>query len=319
MWTGVIRLVGPLPGWGSWMGLVLRLVETRADGGTCSIDVLELDRSSNLRDIASLGLTLSKAKRLLARVQQGPALRLRRPSPAMVFNMPQDNTNPERTELIIFDCDGVLIDSEIVVCRLTSEELTRLGYPITTAEVIERYAGHSEHEMIADIEQDWGRAVPPEYFGRIRQRIDQAYSTELRAIPGIADVLGRIRIPVCVASSCYPEKLRLGLETVGLHQRFAPNLVSASFVAHGKPAPDVFIYAAGWMRTPIPGCLVIEDSVPGVRAARAAGMRVFGFTGGGHCFPGHGSRLLDAGAERVINDFRELDVQLPPAYQDLPS
>jgi HAD superfamily hydrolase (TIGR01509 family) len=232
--------------------------------------------------------------------------------------MPQDGTNPERIELVIFDCDGVLIDSEIVVCRLTSEELTRLGYSITTSEVIERYAGRPEHEMIADIERDWGRAVPAEYFGRIRQRIDQAYSAELCAIPGVADVLERIRIPVCVASSSYPEKLKLGLETVGLYRQFAFNLVSASFVAHGKPAPDVFIYAAGWMRTPIPDCLVIEDSVPGVRAARAAGMRVFGFTGGGHCFPGHGSRLLDAGAELVISDFHELDAQLPAAFRDLP-
>jgi HAD superfamily hydrolase (TIGR01509 family) len=216
-------------------------------------------------------------------------------------------SNLGRTELVIFDCDGVLIDSEIVVCRLTSEELTRLGYPISTGEVIERYAGRPEHEMIADIEGNWGQTVPAEYFGQIRRRIDHAYSAELRAMPGVADVLERIRIPICVASSSYPEKLKLGLETVGLYRRFAPNLVSASFVARGKPAPDVFIYAAGWMRTPIPGCLVIEDSVPGVHAARSAGMRVFGFTGGGHCSPGYGPRLVDAGAELVINDFRELD------------
>ena len=235
--------------------------------------------------------------------------------PALVLNMPQDRTDPDRIDLIIFDCDGVLIDSEIVVCRLTSEELTRLGYPITTVEVIGRYAGRPEHEMITDIERDWGRAVPAEYFGRIRQRIDEAYATELRAIPGTADLLGRVRIPVCVASSSYPEKLRLGLETVGLHDRFAPNLVSASFVAQGKPAPDVFIYAAGWMRTPIPNCLVIEDSVPGVRAACSAGIRVFGFTGGGHCSPGHGRRLMEAGAELAIADFRELDAHLPAVFR----
>jgi HAD superfamily hydrolase (TIGR01509 family) len=246
--------------------------------------------------------------------ERGTASNIAAP-PALVLDMPQDGTNPERIELVIFDCDGVLIDSEIVVCRLTSEELTRLGYSITTSEVIERYAGRPEHEMIADIERDWGRTVPAEYFGRIRQCIDQAYSTELRAMPGAADVLGRIRVPICVASSSYPEKLKLGLETVGLHERFAPNLVSASFVAHGKPAPDVFIYAAGWMRTPVPNCLVIEDSIFGVRAARGAGMRVFGFTGGGHCSPDHGRHLMDAGAERVIADFRELDPQLPAVFR----
>ena len=85
-------------------------------------------------------------------------------------------------------------------------------------------------------------------------------------------------------------------------------------MAHGKPAPDVFICAAGWMRIPIPGCLVIEDSVPGVRAARAAGMRVFGFTGGGHCSPGHGRRLMEAGAELAVADFRELDAHLPAVF-----
>jgi HAD superfamily hydrolase (TIGR01509 family) len=219
-----------------------------------------------------------------------------------------------RTKLIIFDCDGVLIDSEIVVCRLTGEELTQLGYPVTTAQVIERFAGRPERGMIADIEQDWGRPVPPEYFSRIRQRIEQAYATELRAMPGAAEVLGRIRIPVCVASSSYPEKLRLGLEAVGLYDLFRSNLISASYVAQGKPAPDVFIYAAGWMRTPVADCLVIEDSIPGTRAARAAGMRVFGFTGGAHCDPGHAQRLIEAGAERVIGDLRELETHVEGAF-----
>lgn len=220
----------------------------------------------------------------------------------------------EPTELIIFDCDGVLIDSEIVVCRLTAEEFTRLGYPVTTEEVIARFAGRAERSMIADVERDWGRPVPAEYFSRMRERVGQAYATELRAIPGVAEVLRRIRIPVCVASSSYPEKLRLGLETVGLHDRFAPNVISATRVAHGKPAPDVFLYAAGWMRAPVAGCVVIEDSLAGVRAARAAGMRVFGFTGGAHCSPGHGARLSEAGAERVIGDFREMEDHLPEAF-----
>ncbi|HEX8322406.1 MAG TPA: HAD family hydrolase [Tepidisphaeraceae bacterium] len=213
-------------------------------------------------------------------------------------------------DLIIFDCDGVLIDSEIVVCRLVSQEMTRLGYPMTVEEVIERYAGRPEGEMIADIEQNWGRRVPDEYFVHIRQQVAHAYATELRPMAGVADALARIQTPVCVASSSYPEKLKLGLETAGLLGRFGPNLISAAWVAHGKPAPDVFIYAAGWMRTPIEKCLVIEDSLPGTRAARSAGMRVFGFTGGTHCPPGHGDRLLDAGAARVFDTFDQLEALL---------
>ena len=222
----------------------------------------------------------------------------------------------EANELIIFDCDGVLIDSEIVVCRLVGEEFTRLGYPITLEQVIDRFAGRPEREMIAEIEQDWGRAVPAEYFERIRELVTEAYATELRAIAGVADVLERIQIPICVASSSYPEKLKLGLETAGLYERFGPNLVSASWVAQGKPAPDVFIYAAGWMRTPIAHCVVIEDSIPGTRAARSAGMRVFGFTGGSHCPPGHGERLREAGAEQIFNSFEDLEAHLPAAFQE---
>jgi HAD superfamily hydrolase (TIGR01509 family) len=216
--------------------------------------------------------------------------------------------------LVVFDCDGVLIDSEIVVCRLTAEEFTRLGYQISTEEVITRFAGRPEREMIADVEADWGQRVPEEFFKRMRAQVEQAYATELRIMPGITRLLDRLRTAVCVASSAYPAKLKLGLATVGLYDRFAPNVVSASWVTRGKPAPDVFIYAAGWMRTPAEDCLVIEDSIPGVQAALAAGMRVFGFTGGRHCDLGHRERLLTAGAEQVIESFDELQSLIPAAF-----
>ena len=178
------------------------------------------------------------------------------------------------TDLIIFDCDGVLIDSEIVVCRLVSEAMTRLGHPLRLDEVIRRFAGRPEPEMIAEIERDWGRPVPPEYFVEIRSLIADAYATELRAVPGVAEVLERIRIPICVASSSYPEKLKLGLETVGLYRRFAPNLVSATFVAQGKPAPDVYEEAARRIGVDPTRAIAIEDSSNGLRAAAAAGMHV---------------------------------------------
>ena len=217
-------------------------------------------------------------------------------------------------ELVIFDCDGVLIDSEIVVCRLTSEELTRVGYDISTQQVIRRFAGRPEREMVAEIQAEWGRVVPEQYFAAMRTRVEHAYASELQAVPGVVELVARIRIPVCVASSSDPAKLSLGLETVKLYDRFAPHVVSASYVRHGKPAPDVFIHAAGWMRTPVASCVVIEDSVPGVRAAVAAGMRAFGFTGGSHCEAGHADRLLAAGAERVMDRMGDLQVLLPAAF-----
>ena len=218
---------------------------------------------------------------------------------------------------LIFDCDGVLIDSEIVVCRLVSEELTSLGYPVTVTEVISRYAGRPEPAMIADIEQDWGRSVPAEYFPRIKSRVAEAYASELRPVAGIAETLARIRAPVCVASSSAPQKLRLGLEATRLHSWFGENIVSASYVAQGKPAPDVFIYAAGWMRTQIEHCVVIEDSIPGVEAARKAGIRTFGFVGGSHCPPEHEERLLAAGAELVLRNISDLEQCLPEAFKDI--
>ena len=211
----------------------------------------------------------------------------------------------------------MLIDSEIVVCRLVSEELTSLGYPVSVADVISQYAGRPEPAMIADIERDWGQAIPAEYFPRVKARVAEAYASELRPVSGIVDVLARIRVPVCVASSSAPHKLRLGLEATGLHSRFGANIVSASYVAEGKPAPDVFIYAAGWMRAQIEHCVVIEDSVPGVQAARRAGIRAFGFVGGSHCPPEHGERLLAAGAEYVLQDIRELEQHLPQAFNDV--
>ena len=229
--------------------------------------------------------------------------------------VPEAHGGTAAAKLVIFDCDGVLIDSEIVVCRLASEELTRVGYPITLDQVLERFAGRPEREMMAEITGDRGGCpVPVEYYGRLRHRIEESYQTELRAIPGVSETLGALRIPACVASSSYPAKLRLGLETTGLYGCLAPNVISASLVAHGKPAPDVFIYAAGWMRTAIPDCVVVEDSVHGVHAAVAAGMDVIGFAGGMHCGPGHGDRLAAAGASLVITHFQELRTAVPEAF-----
>ncbi len=221
--------------------------------------------------------------------------------------------------LLIFDCDGVLVDSEILVCTAMSEELTRLGYPITPENVVRRFAGRPEREIMREVADDWGRPVPPAYFAAMKERVSRAFESELQAIAGAAEVIGRMHLPRVVASSSAPHKLEQGLRFVGLYPLFAPHIISAHSVAAGKPSPDVFIFAAGWMRTSVHDCLVIEDSEPGVRAACAAGMRVFGFTGGSHCVPGHGERLLQAGAQRVLTHMRELPEAVPSAFAEMPS
>jgi HAD superfamily hydrolase (TIGR01509 family) len=221
-----------------------------------------------------------------------------------------------RIPTLIFDCDGVLIDSEILVCRLVSEELTALGLQLLVKDVIARFAGRPEREMMAELERDYGGPIPDSFLARTRARTVQSYVTELKAVVGVAEVLARLRVPVCVASSAAPGKLRQGLEVTGLIDRFDGNVVSAAAVARGKPAPDVFLYAAGWMRAQITDCLVIEDSVAGVTAARAAGIRTFGFTGGSHCPPDLAARLTAAGAETVMTDMRELERLMPAAFAE---
>ncbi len=216
--------------------------------------------------------------------------------------------------LLIFDCDGVLVDSEILVCTAVSEELTRLGYPITPQDVVRRFAGRPERDILAEVAHDWGRPVPDAYYAAMKARVGHAFENDLQAVAGTHEVLAALHLPRVVASSSAPAKLEQGLRFVGLYPYFAPNILSVHRVAHGKPAPDIFIYAAGWMHTPTHTCLVLEDSEPGVRAARAAGMRVWGFTGGSHCTPDHGERLLAAGAERVLNHMRELPTALPQAF-----
>lgn len=233
------------------------------------------------------------------------------------------NTFSQRTApepaLLIFDCDGVLVDSEMLVCTAVAEELTRLGFAITPEDVVRRFAGRPEWEILADVKKEWGQPVPDAYFSAMKARVHLAFSTELQAIAGVAEMLAQMHLPKIVASSSAPAKLEQGLRYVGLYDFFAPHVVSAKRVAQGKPAPDVFIYAAGWMRTPVEQCLVVEDSEPGVRAARAAGMRVFGFTGGSHCADGHGERLLRAGAEQVLTHMRELPAAVPSAFTQVVS
>jgi len=214
--------------------------------------------------------------------------------------------------MLIFDCDGVLIDSEILICQIVAKSLCEIGYPITTEDVVRRFAGRPAVDVIQELEDDWGKPLPPEFSATVHDRSVAAYRSALRAMPGIHDALAKIHVPICVASSSEPDKLRLGLHVTGLEARFHPNILSASMVKRGKPAPDIFVFAAGWLRTPPADCLVIEDSVAGTIAAVQAGIRVVGFTGGAHCPPGHGQRLREAGAFEIVTHMSALPGTLAP-------
>ena len=185
-----------------------------------------------------------------------------------------------RFDLVIFDCDGVLIDSEPIANRVHAQTLAGCGYAVGEEELQDRFCGISDAEMLATIEREWGRALPDDYARRIATALARQYRCSLKPIAGIAEALAGLSQPVCVASSGTPERIRLGLETVGLYDGFHPHLFSASMVRHGKPAPDLFLYAAARMGAAPERCLVIEDSPAGIEAARAAGMTAIGFCGG---------------------------------------
>ena len=207
--------------------------------------------------------------------------------------------------LLIFDCDGVLVDSELLACRTDAEALTELGFPYTTEQIMRRFVGVSLKDMVAAIEAEHRRALPADFGARLTRRLLDRFETELKPIAGVREALLALPDRRCVASSSTPDRIASSLRAAGLADLFE-HVFSAVEVSRGKPAPDLFLHASARMGVPPRACLVIEDSPSGVQAARAAGMPVIGFAGGGHCGPGHRDKLIAAGAERVLADMREL-------------
>ena len=218
-----------------------------------------------------------------------------------------------RTELVIFDCDGVLIDSEAIACRADAACLAELGITITAEEIMERYLGISAATMCRDIEQRYSLALPHDFVDTLHKRVAAIFDSELTAISGVEQLLQTIRQSRCVASSSAPERLRHSLTVTRLLGYFEPHIFSATQVARGKPAPDLFLFAADAMQAAPALCIVVEDSVPGVQAAVAAGMRAIGFTGGEHCRAGHAEQLHAAGATAIAADMPSLSALLSSA------
>jgi HAD superfamily hydrolase (TIGR01509 family) len=209
-------------------------------------------------------------------------------------------------DLVIFDCDGVLVDSEVISCRVHADVLSRHGYPISADQVFSRFLGRSTRQANLEVEAELGRSLPDEYHAQLQEELFRSFEADLKAISGIEHALDEITQAVCVASSGSQQRMRVSLGQTGLYDRFAPNIFSASQVERGKPAPDLFLFAAARMKTPAESCVVIEDSVSGVKGAVTAGMAVLGFCGGGHCQAGHGATLRAAGATATFDDMRQL-------------
>jgi HAD superfamily hydrolase (TIGR01509 family) len=183
-------------------------------------------------------------------------------------------------ELVIFDCDGVLVDSERLAVRIDVRVLAELGWVLSEREVIERFVGRSHEFMVAEIEAHLGRRLAPDWEDPFQRLYREAFAAELTPVAGVVEALDAITLATCVASSGSHEKMRYTLGLTGLWDRFAGRIFSASEVARGKPAPDLFLHAARAMGVDPGACAVVEDSRYGVEAARAAGMLALGFAGG---------------------------------------
>ena len=207
--------------------------------------------------------------------------------------------------MIIFDCNGVLVESEQIAAAAAADEFAHLGLPITPDLVMRHFLGRRPAEMVAAIEAATKRKLPVNFAATLAAATLARLRTELRAMPHATHALTWLRGPKCVASSAPLDRIRLSLETAGL-ARFFDRMFSANDVPNGKPAPDLFKHAASRMGVAPHDCIVVEDSPVGVSAAAAAGMTAIGFVGGSHAGDELGARLIRAGARTIVADLRHL-------------
>ncbi len=208
--------------------------------------------------------------------------------------------------MVIFDCNGVLVDSEQLATAIVSQEFQRAGFALT-ADIVARYfTGRRPADMFAEVETAARRKLPDNFATAVNAAVLKRFRAELRSTKHIAYALSWLRGPKCVASSSSLDRIRVSLETTDLIRYFEPYLFSGNDVTNGKPAPDLFLHAASKMGVPPSDCIVVEDSPVGVGAGVAAGMTVIGFVGGSHAGPQLGHHLRAAGAHAVITDMRAL-------------
>ena len=225
-------------------------------------------------------------------------------------------------EVVIFDCDGVLVDSEVIALAVTRRRLGEAGLHLSNNEARDRFLGLRLDSVLRIVETELGAPLPKAFSDDLSREIVATFARELKGIEGVRQAVAGLGARVCVASSSAPERLKFALRVAGYETLFAPNIFSAAEVAQGKPSPDLFLFAARAMGVAAKDCLVIEDSVSGVAAARAAGMRVFGFVGASHFSPlEEGADLTAAGAELIFDDMARLPeiVAARAAHTDAPN
>jgi HAD superfamily hydrolase (TIGR01509 family) len=213
-------------------------------------------------------------------------------------------------KLVIFDCDGVLIDSEPIACAIMAQVMTECGFPLHETD-IHAFIGQSGKETYAQIEARFGKKLPEDIRERSRAVYRKRFETDaMPAIRGVAELIDGLCVPACVASNSSHDYLDMVLNSARLFDKFSDRIFSSYDVPRPKPYPDLFEHAARTLCAAAEDCIVIEDSVHGVNAGVAAGMRVIGFCGGGHCRDGHADKLIAAGARAVCADMDDVAHQL---------
>ncbi len=208
--------------------------------------------------------------------------------------------------LIIFDCDGVLIDSEIIAANLEAAIANQWGHSISAQEICVRFAGVPTKIVWETLANEINYKIEDGFFDEYRALAKAKFATDLKPVLGAIDTIKKIKIPFCVASTTKKSELEINLSTTNLHGFFTPNIFSASQVKRPKPNPDVFLFAASQMGHDPKDCIVIEDSIAGVKAAKRAGMNVIAFGGASHIDEQHKERIMAHGALDYFTDFNEL-------------
>lgn len=211
-------------------------------------------------------------------------------------------------EAIIFDFDGVIADSEVLANTVLADIVSELGVPTTADDAIRIYMGMRVNEIVASIASAVGRDLPEDFYDSFQQRTLARFRLELRFVEGAHKFLDAFpRLPRAIASSSSANRLAVCLDTLGIADVFGEHVYSADLVAHGKPAPDIYLHAAQRLAVEPANCVVIEDSAGGVRAGIAAGMTVIGLLAASHIREGHADRLREAGAHHVVQTFGEAE------------
>ena len=216
-------------------------------------------------------------------------------------------TSAQPIRAVIFDCDGVLVDSELLGNETLAQVLTEHGVPCTTQQSLRTFMGSSLGGIVEKATAMAGRDMRDACERVFMGRLEVAFRERLKAVAGMAALVSSINAPKAVASNSPTQRLELSLRTTGIWDSFAGHVYSRDLVPKGKPSPDLFLYAAQRLGIDPGECLVIEDGASGVKAAAAAGMRCLGFAGGGHCDAEHVEMLRGLGVEQVAMDANELE------------